>query len=176
MGNSAGLNYDSKETERRETRMATSHGIDVSAYQGTQVGERFWAKVQPTGFCWDWTASIKPNGYGQFSVTTQPKQRVAYAHRFAYELLVGPIPEGMELDHLCRNRMCVNPDHLEPVDRRTNLLRSPITFSGLAVRQDTCGRGHPWVPENVRLESGRRICRTCRNARKRALYGTERAA
>lgn len=96
------------------------------------VEERFWAKVQPTGFCWEWIASLKPNGYGQFS----PRPgRVAYAHRYAYELLVGPIPTGADLDHLCRNRRCVNPDHLDPVDRRTNLLRSPITLSGAALRR-----------------------------------------
>ncbi|MGQ4513709.1 HNH endonuclease [Streptomyces sp. DW26H14] len=139
----------------------------MSRSGATNVADRFWAKVSPTGFCWEWKASIKPNGYGQFGVASG---RVVYAHRYAYELLVGPISEGADIDHLCRNRACVNPDHLDPVDRRTNLLRSPITLPGSAARRGACRRGHPWTPDNTRFESGHRICRSCRNASKRVAY------
>jgi predicted DNA-binding transcriptional regulator AlpA len=83
------------------------------------VEERFWEKVEPTGFCWEWTAFKDRKGYGRFRVDDRTMQ----AHRVAYELLVGPIPEGLHLDHLCRNTSCVNPDHLEPVDLAENVRR-----------------------------------------------------
>lgn len=83
--------------------------------------ERFWAKIEKdhsTG-CWEWTAYISELGYGQFKAFGA----MVRAHRFAYELLIGPIPEGLEIDHLCQNRGCVNPDHLEPVSHIENVRR-----------------------------------------------------
>lgn len=139
--------------------------------KGIDVSERFWMKVEATGVCWEWRASVKPNGYGQFGLRAGC---TVYAHRFAYQMLVGEIPSGLDLDHLCRNRSCVNPDHLQPVDRGTNLRRSPITFPGMAARSDTCKQGHPWATGSFRSESGRRICRICRNAAKRAAYRRSR--
>lgn len=129
------------------------------------IEERFWAKVQPTGFCWEWTAS-KAHGYGYFNGSR--------AHRFAYELLVGPIPDGLVIDHLCRNRGCVNPDHLEPVTQRENTMRG-YSFSRLHARKTHCIRGHEFTPENTKTRSnGARICRECmrlhalrQNARRR---------
>lgn len=73
--------------------------------------DRFWEKVDKSGECWLWTAYTTKKGYGQTHIGGKTK----YAHRVAYELSVGPIPDGKELDHLCRNRACVNPDHLDPV-------------------------------------------------------------
>ena len=83
--------------------------------------ERFWEKVDKNGpnGCWVWLASLGSTGYGQFEVDYKPLK----AHRFAYILLVGPIPDGLELDHLCRNRPCVNPDHLEAVSHADNVQR-----------------------------------------------------
>jgi hypothetical protein len=90
------------------------------------VEQRFWGHVHKTDLCWIWTAHRNPLGYGQF----RPKgKQTVRAHRFAYELLLGPIPEGMTLDHLCRNTRCVNPDHLEPVTAIENYRR------GLACRR-----------------------------------------
>lgn len=84
------------------------------------IEARFWAKVDKTETCWLWTAAIRRrSGYGVFS----HQARTMLAHRFAYELLVGPIPDGLVIDHLCRVRHCVNPDHLEPVTQRENLRR-----------------------------------------------------
>ena len=85
---------------------------------------RFWRYVEQRGECWIWTASIRPNGYGEFRCNG----RLTRAHRFAFEQMVGPVPEGLQLDHLCRNRACVNPEHLEPVTGSVNVQR------GLAAR------------------------------------------
>jgi len=78
-----------------------------------------WFVPEPNTGCWLWTLSIKPKGYGQI----KNAGRLAYAHRIAYQLLRGPIPKGMTIDHLCRVRCCVNPDHMEVVTNRTNVLR-----------------------------------------------------
>ena len=83
--------------------------------------ERFWAKVKKTDGCWLWTGWKNDRGYGNFEVDST---RTVKAHRFAYEVLVGPIPDGLTLDHLCRNPSCVNPEHLEPVTLRENIMRA----------------------------------------------------
>ena len=80
--------------------------------------ERFWSKVDKTDTCWNWIAG-RSNGYGMIQINKKHK----YAHRVSYEIFKGDIPEGLELDHLCRNRKCVNPDHLEAVSSRENTMR-----------------------------------------------------
>lgn len=87
---------------------------------------RFWAKVDKTDSCWLWTASVNQLGYGRFRVDNTTR---VTAHRYAYETLVGPIPDGQELDHLCRVRSCVNPAHLEPVSHRENVLRGTSSWA-----------------------------------------------
>lgn len=133
-------------------------------------GRHFWAKVKPTeNSCWEWQAVLNNNGYGRIRV----KPRLLMAHRVAYEAMVGPIPDGLHLDHLCRNRSCVNPDHLEPVSNLENWSRgnSPT----LAHAQKThCKNGHEFTAENTITftESGRnrprRRCRQCRYDQGRA--------
>lgn len=128
----------------------------------------FWCRVAPTGFCWEWTATRSTEGYGVF---TEGRKQFR-AHRRSYELLMGPIPDGLHLDHLCRNRGCVNPDHLEPVTSKVNALRG---FSPMAVtaRRTHCANGHEYTPENTRVcPDGGRDCRECDRNRKRK----ERAA
>lgn len=129
------------------------------------VEERFWEKVNKdaSGGCWEWIASVTANGYGQFAVS---KTEVARPHRWAYEALVGPIPEGLQLDHLCRNRRCVNPAHLEPVTARENTLRGETRAAANAAKTH-CPLGHAYDEANTFLYQGRRTCRTCRLETKR---------
>lgn len=125
------------------------------------VLDRFWAKVQQTESCWLWTAARDHRGYGEFRVELPPA-RPAKAHRFAYETLVGPIPDGLELDHLCRNRACVNPDHLEPVTGRVNTLRGESPTAQNA-RKTHCVHGHE-LPPRPPMGGRRPKCKTCRAA------------
>lgn len=122
------------------------------------VSERFWAKVEKTSGCWIWTGT-RVRGYGQFSRSRRDR---VYAHRFAYEEIVGPIPEGLTLDHLCRNKACVNPDHLEVVSQRENSLRGEAR-NYVTIRTGVCPRGHAFAGANVYLQpNGKRACRACR--------------
>lgn len=149
-------------------RLAVHGSLDLPARPTDE--ERFWSKVDKTGPCWLWLAGKDRSGYGAFRY----QGRQIGAHRFAYERLVGPIPEGTELDHVkargCTNRHCVNPDHLEPVTSRVNTLRGDGP-SAVAARQTECAHGHPFTPENTRFSrkpNGRmmRYCVTCRRERK----------
>jgi hypothetical protein len=125
--------------------------------------QRFWAKVDRRGSdeCWSWLASMA-NGYGQFFAGSNQR-----AHRIAFSLLVGPIPSGLELDHLCRNPICVNPAHLEPVSHAENLRRSPtVGRTGKRPKMTHCPKGHPLEGSNLYVRpTGRRgrQCRMCRD-------------
>lgn len=135
--------------------------------------ERFWAKVDKDGpnGCWLWTASTNLQGYGQFF-----DGKTVLAHRFAYERLVGPIPEGLVTDHLCRTPLCVNPAHLEPVTQRENMLRGETVIAANA-RKTHCKRGHPLSGENLVIDGqGWRQCRICLRIRWRRKSAARRAA
>jgi hypothetical protein len=109
------------------------------------------SRVVIEGGCWRWTGFIDRKGYGRIG----PR----LAHRATYELLVGPIPDDLPLDHLCSNPACVNPAHLEPVTTAENNQR--------AMRRRThCGNGHPRTPENTYMHRDTRYCRRCRAAAK----------
>jgi hypothetical protein len=118
--------------------------------------------------CWRWNASITPKGYAQ----VRYEGRLQQAHRVVYSILVGPIPDGHELDHVrargCTHRDCVNPDHLEPVTHRQNLLRGD-TFVARQMAQTHCKRGHPFSTTSA--EGNRRSCLACRRDRRRKAHG-----
>lgn len=128
---------------------------------------RFNAKfvVRADG-CWEWTAARNSYGYGLIKYQGKPWA----AHRFAYEQLVGPIPEGKELDHLCRNRACVRPGHLEPVTHLENCLRGGNRM------KTHCPQGHPYSGANLHERRGVRLCRTCNRERTQRLRRTARVA
>lgn len=130
--------------------------------------ERFWSKVNKTSTCWLWTGQSR-SGYGLFSWGSRDTLSSECAHRHAYRLIKGSIPDGMVLDHLCRIPLCVNPDHLEPVTLGENVLRG-IGTSAINKRKTHCVNGHEFTPENTRIgRTGHRACRACdrANARKR---------
>jgi len=129
--------------------------------QAQTAEDRFWAKIRKTETCWLWTAGTNRSGYGTFSIGVHcPK---ILAHRFAYQLLVGPIPAGQEIDHVrargCTNRNCVNPSHLESISHAENMLRA---------RKTHCVNGHEFTPTNTRQRpNSGRTCRACDAAYRR---------
>lgn len=136
------------------------------------VGPRFWAKVDKGGECWVWTAGLNHEGYGKFWLNG----RTIAAHRVAYILTSGPIPEGLTIDHLCRVRACVRPDHLEAVTIQENLARAPLALGGFNARKTHCPQGHAYDEANTRVRpDGRRLCRSCDRARSAQRWAKQRA-
>lgn len=135
--------------------------------------QRFWEKIdQPQGpeGCWLWTGTRDQAGYGQIRYD----KRLYKAHRFGYELVIGPIPPDMTLDHLCGNQSCVNPAHLEPVTLAVNILRGNGP-SAQNARRTHCGRGHEFTPANTRIDKrGKRLCRACNRENCRAFHLSRR--
>lgn len=141
--------------------------------QPKPLAPRFWARVNKTKGCWLWTGGTK-NGYGRFWFKGQDE----LAHRFAYEYLVGPIPNGLTIDHVaalgCTSKLCVNPAHLEPVTHQINNLRAD-GVSGRNARKTHCKRGHPFEgPEaDMHFVRGARSCRICERIRAREHYARQ---
>jgi hypothetical protein len=132
------------------------------------MDKRFWAKVQKTDGCWLWTGALA-SGYGYFGRMTPNGPKNFLAHRIAYEQLVGLIPAGLVIDHLCRNRRCVNPAHMEPVTIRENLLRGESPPAQNA-RRTHCKYGHEYTKENTSVYHAKRFCLTCRKINNHRRY------
>lgn len=141
------------------------HTYGVAEAPQPTIGERLAARSAPATTlhngtaCIEWRGTRTPGGYGQMSVDN----RHQYVHRLAWELTHGPIPSGLQIDHLCRNRACLNPDHLEPVTGEENTRRA-------AAAVEACPQGHPYDEVNtyVHPTKGYRQCRTCDRERKAA--------
>lgn len=124
------------------------------------------SKINKGKTCWIWSGKPRPDGYGKVYI----KGKGFYVHRVVYEILVGKIPKGRQLDHLCRNRICVNPKHLEPVTNRENVLRG-TGISAQNHRKNSCIHGHPLSGKNVRItKEGHRDCRECGKVDARNFY------
>lgn len=146
---------------RRETDSERYREAAISRFHAS------WTEA-PDSDCWLWTRTLNHHGYGKINFLGM----TVSAHRAAYYLLVGEVPAGMELDHLCRVRHCVNPAHLEPVTRRVNLLRGRTPAAANAAKSH-CSRGHELTPDNLltnELKRGARSCRQCHNARNLAAW------
>lgn len=155
------------------------------------VEAAFWANVDRNGPvprpdmgpCWVWTGMLNPGGYGYFNRPGLSR----LPHRLAYEWARGPIPDGLDLDHLCHlppctggvecpHRRCVNPDHLDPVTRADNTRRSPLTLTGANIRKTHCPKGHPYDEANTATsKAGKRKCRECNRIKCRARYHANKA-
>ena len=119
----------------------------------------FWAQVEKTPTCWLWRGYTRSDGYGSISWDSRP----CLVHRMAYEWLVGPIPRRLTIDHLCRVRHCVNPNHMEVVTNKENILRG-VGLTARNAQKTHCLRGHPFDEINTYRYRGHRCCRICRDA------------
>lgn len=139
----------------------------------SRLPKRFWNKVKVVdciyrpelGPCWEWTGAKNSGSYGSLITgsRTDGTRKPVFAHRFAYEKLIGPIPNALEPDHLCRNHSCVNPHHLELVTHHENILRGK---AGAYLKARThCPHGHPYDEENTSISGGRRSCKACKRER-----------
>lgn len=132
--------------------------IEEISFADSRLPVKFWRWVVPvlsTG-CWIWSGNRDYDGYGRVTIGGSKRR----AHRHCYANLIGSIPAGLELDHLCRITSCVNPAHLEPVTPRENKLRG-FGVSGINARKTHCPRGHAYTEVNTSIHAGQRFCRTC---------------
>lgn len=121
--------------------------------------QRFWSRVDLLGSCWQWLGCVDKDGYGAFSL--RGGEAPVRVHRWAYEQLIGPIPEGLVIDHLCRNQACVKPDHLEVVSVRENTIRGS-GWTAVNAAKTHCPAGHAYDAANTRINAqGARECRIC---------------
>lgn len=136
-------------------------------------------EIDPTTGCWQWTGAVTHAGYGRLQMADGTGRSTARgAHRVSYEVHRGPVPDGLQLDHLCRNRACVNPYHLEPVTGRQNVWRAPTAAAFVNGSKTHCKRGHPFNETNTYIEPGRgnRQCKTCKTELMRAYRAARKAA
>lgn len=131
--------------------------------RGVTAEQRIFSRLAlvPDTGCWEWQGYRQPAGHGRVRVAGVK----VLVHRWVWEFLVGEIPEGLELDHLCRNPPCANPEHLEPVTHQVNVLRGEAPAALNAVKTH-CPADHPYDAENTRVDNlGRRVCLTCKRTR-----------
>lgn len=139
--------------------------------------DKLLSKVQKGGGdddCWIWVSHKTPNGYGRVPFNENGKSKSGIAHKMIFEAVNGPVPDGLQLDHLCRTRDCVNPAHLEIVTARENTIRG-VGPTALNAAKTHCKRGHPLIPENLTPRSYKRECKLCEQERMRRKYAAKLA-
>jgi HNH endonuclease len=131
--------------------------------------DRFWPRIEkdPVTGCWNWTGSRSKAGYATLACLIDGRWKTMLVHRWSYRRFVGPIPEKLQIDHKCRNRRCVNPDHLEAVTQQENVRRGN-GWSGRNARKTHCPKGHSYTEDNLlKMKKGRK-CRICHADRERS--------
>ena len=142
----------------------------IPTFGDERLPPRFWQKVRVTqSGCWEWVGSRTLDGYGQTMIGSRRDGSRCHVliHRWVYENLIGPFPPDLESDHLCRNRVCANPVHIEPVTSRENVLRGN-GHTAINARKTHCIHGHAFDEGNTWRLDGRRHCRTCDRQRRAA--------
>lgn len=153
-----------RKTEKSKGRIAGQPSRFIKGHHAALFPKPTDYIVDPDTGCWVWQRQKDTNGYGRLRLNGRAGGMTA-AHRHYFESNVGPIPDGLEIDHLCRNRACVNPSHLEPVTKRENILRGGGT-GAMNARKTHCVHGHEFTPENTDITiRGHRRCRICRRER-----------
>jgi hypothetical protein len=156
-----------RERYRRNPRPSQKKAIPVTLPTGDY---RIDAKIRIDSSCWTWTGFLGPGGYGM----VKRGGRTQRVHRYVYELLTGiTIPAELVIDHLCRNRACCNPAHLEPVTTRENILRG-VGAGAVNAQKTHCPSGHPYDGTNLAVRAGGRWCRECERVSGRAKYRRKR--
>ena len=129
--------------------------------------DKLLSRADTSGDCWLWIGHVRPDGYGTLTQRVGGRVAPLYAHRLSHEEFIGPIPDGYQIDHLCRVRNCINPAHLEAVPPRINYRRG-AGWSGTNAQKTHCKHGHEFTPENTRIHGdGWRACRACERAKVR---------
>ncbi len=147
----------------------------------SRLPDLFWQKVRVANSgCWEWVAYCDKDGYGKYSLASVSSVCGRGVHRITYHHFIARIPEGMQIDHLCRNRRCCNPEHLEAVTVGENVNRS-LNYIALNRRKTHCPQGHAYVGDNLVIKINRhgtesRVCKKCRNDQAREYQRHRRAA
>ena len=146
-------------------RIITSRTHDQRSSHKKSAITRFlsYIKITKASNCWEWAGAKGPNGYGRINFNG----KLSLTHRFIYEYFNGPIPTELEIDHLCRNPSCANPEHLEAVSHQENILRG-TSFVSINSKKTHCPQGHEYSLDNTyHTPAGKRKCRTCHRDRSR---------
>jgi hypothetical protein len=147
---------------RRQKRKVTKKedrlkGVD---FLNSDLANRFWSKVKrnEASGCWEWQSYISPQGYGKFSVNNFPQS----SHVIAFILKNGPIGYGLVIDHMCKNRRCVFPDHLRAVTQKINSTQNSNGLTAINAAKTHCHKGHEFSKENTAIRRGSRLCKACK--------------